>query len=128
MANQDTGEPDDEQWPSKLWKAININMNKNELIEARVNTVENAMEDTGRRNADIHRKLENITDKLELVLINQEKAASRISTNEKEIARLWAFPLKITAVIVAIGGASAVVFKFVTWLMSNSHIDKIPRP
>ena len=128
MANQDTGEPDDEQWPSKLWKAINTNMNKNELIENRMNTVENAMEEHGRRNADIYRKLDTIASRLEQVLINQEKAALRISTNEKEIARLWAFPLKITAVIVAIGGASAVVFKFVTWLLSNSNIEKIPLP
>lgn len=126
MANQDTGEPDEEQWPSKLWKAININMNKNELIEARMNTVENAMEDTGRRNADIHRKLETITDKLEIVLINQEKASIRIENNKREIERLWAFPLKITAVIVAVGGASAVVFQFITWLMSNSGVGKMP--
>jgi len=127
MANQDTGEPDEEQWPSKLWKAININMNKNELIEARMNTVENAMEDAGRRNADIHRKLENITEKLELVLINQEKSELKIENNKREIERLWSFPLKITAAIIAVGGASAIVFKFVTWLLSNSHLDAIPR-
>ena len=128
MNDQLIGEPNDEQWPSKLWKAININMNKNALIENRMNTVENAMEEHGRRNADIYRKLDTIASRLEQVLINQEKAALRISTNEKEIARLWAFPLKITAVIIAVGGASAVVFKFVTWLLSNSHIENIPLP
>jgi len=126
MVNNDTGEPDDEQWPSKLWKAININMNKNELIENRMTTVENAMEEYGRRNADINRKLENISDKLELVLVNQEKSAIKIDNNKKEIDKLWAFPLKITASIIAIGGASAVVFKFALWLVSNHRLDAIP--
>jgi len=120
------GEPNDEQWPSKLWKAININMNKNEVIENRMNTVENAMEEHGRRNLDINRKLEIISNKLEQVLINQEKAAMRIDSNKREIDKLWAFPLKITAFIIAVGGASAVVFKFVAWLLSNHHLDVYP--
>lgn len=124
--HQDTGEPDDEQWPSQLWKAININMNKNEMIENRMTTVEHAMEEHGRRNADINRKLEMIFEKLELVLINQEKASSRISITEKEISKLWSFPLKITAAIIAVGGASAVVLKFSLWLISNHRLDAIP--
>lgn len=126
MVNNDTGEPDDEQWPSKLWKAININMNKNEVIENRINTVENAMEEHGKRNLDINRKLEIISNKLEQVLINQEKATMRIDSNKREIDKLWAFPLKITASIIAIGGASAVVFKFALWLVSNHRLDAIP--
>ena len=127
MGPQDNGEPDDEQFPSKLWKAITTVMSRHDVIEARMESTENAMSEYGRRNSDINRKLEIIAEKLELILTNQAQQVLRIEHNDSEIKRLWAFPLKITGAIIAIGGASVFVWKFVEWLMSAQDITKIPR-
>jgi hypothetical protein len=127
MGPQDNGEPSDEQFPSKLWKAITTIMSRHDVIEARMESTENAMSEYGRRNSDINRKLEIIAEKLELILTNQAQQVLRIEHNDSEIKRLWAFPLKITAAIIAVGGASVFVWKFVEWLMSAQDITKIPR-
>jgi hypothetical protein len=127
MGPQDNGEPSDEQFPSKLWKAITTIMSRHDVIEARMESTENTMSEYGRRNSDINRKLEIIAEKLELILTNQAQQVLRIEHNDSEIKRLWAFPLKITAAIIAVGGASVFVWKFVEWLMSAQDITKIPR-
>jgi len=127
MVNQDTGEPDDEQFSSKLWKAINKIMSRHELIENRIETVEVGMGEYGRRHQDINSKLERINEKLEKILTNQTEQNLRIIQNKVEIERLWAFPLKIVAVITAVGGASVIMWKFSRWLLSAEGIYKLPR-
>lgn len=117
----------DERIPSKLWTDIQTVMNRYAIVENRMETVEHAMDEHGRRNADINRKLELIYEKLEKILTNQTDQNLRIIQNTVEIQRLWAFPLKITGAIIAIGGASVFVWKFVEWLMSAQDITKIPR-
>lgn len=126
MTQHDNGEPDDVRFPSKLWEAINKIMTRHQIIENRMETVEVGMGEYGRRHQDINVKLEKITEKLEKILTNQTEQNMRIIQNKVEIERLWAFPLKIVAVITAIGGASAVVFKFALWLVSNHRLDAIP--
>lgn len=127
MGQQDNGEPDDEQFPSKLWKAITTVMSRHDVIEARMESTENSMSEYSRRNSDINRKLEIISEKLELIITNQAQTSIRVEHNAREIAKLWAFPIKITAVIIAIGGASAVVVKFALWLMSNSTVTSVSK-
>ena len=127
MGPQDNGEPSDEQFPSKLWKAITTIMSRHDVIEARMESTENAMSEYGRRNSDINRKLEIIAEKLELILTNQAQQVLRIEHNASEIKRLWSFPLKITAAIIGVAGASAAIVGFVNWLLSNSTIAKFQR-
>jgi hypothetical protein len=127
MVNQITGEPDDVRFPSKLWEAINLIMTQHKIIENRMETVEVGMGEYGRRHQDINVKLEKITEKLEKILTNQTEQNLRIIQNKVEIERLWAFPLKIVAVITAVGGASVIMWKFSRWLLSAEGIYKLPR-
>jgi hypothetical protein len=127
MVNQITGEPDDVRFPSKLWEAINQIMTRHQIIENRMETVEVGMGEYGRRHQDINVKLEKITEKLEKILTNQTEQNLRIIQNKVEIERLWAFPLKIVAVITAVGGASVIMWKFSRWLLSAEGIYKLPR-
>jgi hypothetical protein len=56
--------------------------------------------------------------------ISTAKSEAMLLVHEKEIAQLWAFPLKVAAAVLVLFGASASVYGFLKWFVPGV-VDKI---
>lgn len=116
---------DTEDFPDarpRIWRAIDAMQIDNAVVKEKLNM----LEDTFSRHLDFHdgmaKSLEAIKEKL---AENGEVLVAvriKLDANKKEIDSLWAFPLKLAGIIVAIAGASAASYKFIKWLLSYSDI------
>lgn len=108
--------PDDDLLPP-LWKLVQRSLTQSETVELKIQTIEKGMELLISRHADIMKALKDIQQWQRDKDISWTKTERIIVEHEKEIARIWAFPLKIAGAILAIFGASASVYGFLKWLM-----------
>lgn len=106
----------------RIWRAVDAMEVENAVVKEKLKM----LEDVFSRHLDFHdgmaKSLESIKNKLQE---NGEVLVAvkiKMEENKKEIDSLWAFPLKLAGIVVAIGGASAVTYKFVRWLLTYSDI------
>lgn len=119
-----TAMPEDELNDTRppLWKKLD----HIESVHAVTSEKIKMLEDSFMRHMDFHdgmgKSLESIKLKLQEngeVLISLKL---KLDENRKEIDSLWAFPLKLAGVIVALGGAGTVTYKLIKWLLTSADI------
>lgn len=110
----------------RIWRAIDSIQLETAVFKEKTKMIEETLQ----RHLDFHdgllHSLNDINKKLEtngLVLVEMKE---KLENNKKEIDSLWAFPIKIAGVIVALGGAGTVAYKVARWLISAGEI-RIPR-
>lgn len=125
MADEELAEYDDNR--PRFWRAIDSIQREDIITKEKIRVLEDAFNRHLNYHDGMAKALEAIKEKLEAngnilvaVKINQE-------TNKKEIDKLWAFPLKIVAFIVALGGAGTVAYKVAHWLISAGDIRIITK-
>lgn len=106
----------------RIWRAVDAMKVENAVVNEKLKM----LEDVFSRHLDfhdgMHKSLEGIKTKLQE---NGEVLVAvkiKLEDNKKEIDSLWAFPLKIAGIIIALGGATAAAYKLVCWLLSVSDV------
>lgn len=106
----------------RIWRAVDAMETENAVVKEKLKM----LEDVFSRHLDFHdgmaKSLESIKSKLQengevLVAVKIQ-----IDQNKKEIDSLWAFPLKLAGIIVAIFGASTASYKLIRWLLTYTDI------
>lgn len=108
-----------------FWQAIAENKNELSLVKSQMTTIENAVMRFERLSdglAGDMKQIRTVCESLNETLIRLD---GRITATENQIKSLWAFPLKVAAAIMTIGGASGVVYAFVKWFIPTMDI-KVP--
>lgn len=108
-----------------FWRSIQENRNEVELVKTDMKNLESAVLRFERMSdglAGDMKQIRTICEALNETLIRLD---ARISATEKQIGNLWAFPLKVAGAIMAIGGASGVVYAFMKWFIPTMEI-KVP--
>ena len=109
----------------RIWRAIDEIQLKHAVGTEKLKMLEEIFQ----RHLDFHdgllASLNEINKKLEtngLVLVEMK---DKLENNKKEIDSLWAFPIKLAGIIVALGGAGTVAYKIVRWIISAGEIKII---
>ncbi len=125
MADDELAQYDDNR--PRFWRAIDSIQREDIITKEKIRVLEDAFNRHLSYHDGMAKSLEAIKEKLETngnilvaVKINQE-------SNKKEIDKLWAFPLKIAAFVVALGGAGTVAYKLAHWLISAGDIRFITK-
>ncbi len=109
-----------------FWRSIQENRNEVELVKTDMKNLENAVLRFERMSdglAGDMKQIRTICETLNETLIRFD---SRITAAEKSIERLWAFPLKIVGVIIALGGAGAVAYRVARWVVTATSVPMRP--
>ncbi len=109
-----------------FWEEIAKSKNKIEILKVEMKTLEDAVMRFERLSdglAGDMKQIRSICETLNETLIRFD---ARIVLTEKSIERLWAFPLKIAAVIIALGGAGTVAYKIARWIVTATDIPMRP--
>lgn len=109
-----------------FWEAIAKTKNNLELVKAQMTTVENAVMRFERLTDGLDTDMKRIREICETLNETLIRLESRITSAEKSIERLWAFPLKIAAVIIALGGAGTIAYKLAKWIITATNIPVRP--
>lgn len=117
--------PQAEDFPDerpRIWRAVDAIQVENAVVNEKLKMIEDVLS----RHLDFHdgmaKSLDGIKTKLQE---NGEVLVAvkiKLEENKKEIDSLWAFPLKMAGVIIALGGATAAAYKLVCWLLSVSDV------
>lgn len=103
----------------RIWAAIEHNAMTNDLMKEQVRTFERMFE----RHLDETKTTNDMINKIKEQMDAHNTKLSEIiiilGSHKKEIESLWAFPLKVFGAIVALGGASTVIYKFAKWFIPN---------
>ncbi|TXH47449.1 MAG: hypothetical protein E6Q97_27060 [Desulfurellales bacterium] len=119
---------DEEDFPDerpRIWRAIDEIQLKHAVGTEKLKMLEEIFQ----RHLDFHdgllASLNEINKKLEtngLVLVEMK---DKLENNKKEIDSLWAFPIKLAGIVIALGGAGTVAYKLVRWIISAGEIKII---
>ncbi len=119
---------DEEDFPDarpRIWRAIDEIQLKHAVGTEKLKMLEEIFQ----RHLDFHdgllASLNEINKKLEtngLVLVEMK---DKLENNKKEIDSLWAFPIKLAGIVIALGGAGTVAYKVVRWIISAGEIKII---
>lgn len=119
---------DEEDFPDarpRIWRAIDEIQLKHAVGTEKLKMLEEIFQ----RHLDFHdgllSSLNEINKKLEtngLVLVEMK---DKLENNKKEIDSLWAFPIKLAGIVIALGGAGTVAYKVVRWIISAGEIKII---
>lgn len=105
-----------------LWKKLD----QIDMVHAVTSEKIKTIEDSFMRHLDFHDGMAKSLDGIKLKLQeNGEVLISlklKLDENRKEIDSLWAFPLKLAGIIVALGGAGTVTYKLIKWLLTSTDI------
>lgn len=108
-----------------FWEAIAKNKNGLEMVKAEMTTLENAVMRFERMSDGLATDMKQVRTICETLNETLIRFDARIAATENQIKSLWAFPLKVAGAIMAIGGASAMVYGFLRWFIPSMEI-KVP--
>jgi hypothetical protein len=109
-----------------FWQAIAENRNGLILMKTQVTTIENAVMRFERMSDGLSGDMKQIRVICETLNETLIRFDSRITAVEKSIERLWAFPLKIVGVIIALGGAGTVAYRIARWIVTATDVPMRP--
>ncbi len=109
-----------------FWQAIAENKNAMALVRSDMTSIENAVMRFERMSDGLAGDMKQIRVICETLNETLIRFDSRITAAEKSIERLWAFPLKIVGVIIALGGAGAVAYRVVRWVVTATSVPMRP--
>lgn len=119
---------DDLDYPAKprLWAIVEKNIAESEKLEIKMVNIERGLDHVVSCHSDIMRALKEIIEWQRAKDVSTTKTDATLMAHEKEIAQLWAFPLKVAAAILVLFGASASVYGFLKWFIPGV-VDKVGR-
>ena len=109
-----------------FWRSIQENKNDTDLVKADMKNLESAVLRFERMSDGLAGDMKQIRVICETLNETLIRFDSRITAAEKSIERLWAFPLKIVGVIIALGGAGAVAYRVARWVVTATSVPMRP--
>ncbi len=108
-----------------FWEAIAKNKEAIEMVKVELGTIENAVMRFERLSDGLSGDMKQIRKICESLNETLVRIDARVDATEKQIQSLWAFPLKVAGSIMAVGGASGMIYAFLRWFIPTLDI-KVP--
>jgi hypothetical protein len=108
-----------------FWEAIAKNREAVEMVKMEIGTLENAVMRFERLSDGLSNDMKQVRRICEMLNETLIKLDARITSTEEQIKSIWSFPMKIAGAIIAVGGASAVLYGFLRWFIPTLEI-KVP--
>lgn len=107
----------------RIWKAVEHNDKMNEILSERMDAFEKMFERHLNESVSMNDEVRKTNTKLGENGLKLERILLIIEKHDAEIKSLWAFPVKLMAIIIAMAGASSAVLAVAKWFIPRMNIS-----